>query len=84
MPPNGPSATELYLTAINYNVAFSIGSVFSASSAFAHGIRLNFAAHAPEDIEEGIRRLGKAWHELQDKHVGTTQPAKHQASMQIL
>ena len=26
MPPAGPTATDLYLTAINYNVAFAIGS----------------------------------------------------------
>lgn len=64
MPPTGPTATELYLTAINYNVAFSIGSVFSASGSFAYAMRLNFAARPPEDIEEGIRRLGKAWKEL--------------------
>lgn len=64
MPPTGPTATELYLTAINYNVAFSIGSVFSASSSFEYALRLNFAGHPPEEIEEGMRRLGKAWKEL--------------------
>ena len=60
MSPTGPTATELYLAAINYSVAFSIGSVFSASGSFSHAMRLNFVAYGPEEIEEGIRRLGKA------------------------
>jgi len=64
MSANGPTATELYLTAINYSVAFSIGSVFSASGSFNYAMRLSFAAHAPDEIEEGMRRLGKAWKEL--------------------
>ena len=64
MPPSGPTATDLYLMSINYNVAFALGSVFSASGSFTHALRLNFAAHAPTEIEEGLRRLGKAWHEL--------------------
>ncbi len=68
MAPDGPTATELYLTAINYNVAFSIGSVFSAGGGFSRAMRLNFAAQAPDIIEEGIRRLGKAWHELLARH----------------
>lgn len=69
MPANGPTAIELYLTAINYNVAFSIGSTFSAGGLFAHALRLNFVACDPEDIAEGIRRLGKAWKELLARHV---------------
>lgn len=64
MPATGPTATDLYLAAINYNVAFAIGSVFSASGSFAHAIRLNFATPAADEIDEGMRRLGKAWKEL--------------------
>jgi DNA-binding transcriptional MocR family regulator len=64
MPPEGPTATDLYLTAINYNVAFAIGSVFSASNSYRHALRLNFAGHPPQMIAEGMRRLGKAWNEL--------------------
>lgn len=84
MPHTGPTATELYLTAINYNVAFAIGSVFSAGGAFSHAIRLNFAANPPPDIAEGIRRLGKAWHELLDKHPGAQRPDEKQPALQIL
>jgi len=83
MPAEGPSATNLYLTAINYSVAFAIGSVFSASGSFSHALRLNFTTHPPDEIEEGIRRLGKAWKELLARHVATPQPA-HQATMHIL
>jgi 2-aminoadipate transaminase len=64
MPSEGPTATDLYLTAINYNVAFAIGSVFSASGSYRHALRLNFAGHPPQMIAEGMRRLGKAWNEL--------------------
>jgi DNA-binding transcriptional MocR family regulator len=74
MPAAGPSATELYLTAINYNVAFSIGAVFSASGRFSHAMRLNFVLHPPEEIEEGMRRLGKAWKELLSRPVSPPQP----------
>ena len=77
MPPGGPTATDLYLSAINYNVAFAIGSVFSASGAYTHGVRLNFAEHAPEVIEEGMRRLGKAWAELLSRP--TQKPTSPQA-----
>jgi DNA-binding transcriptional MocR family regulator len=83
MPKNGPTATELYLTAINYNVAFSIGSVFSASGSFEYALRLNFAAHPPEDIEEGIRRLGKAWKELLARSTETIH-STHRSAIHIL
>lgn len=82
MPPHGPTATELYLIAINYNVAFSIGSVFSAGGLFAHAMRLNFAVRPPNEIEEGIRRLGKAWKELLARTNDLTE--QRPVSMQIL
>lgn len=83
MPSHGPTATELYLTAINYSVAFSIGSVFSASGSFVHAMRLNFAAHSEDEIEEGIRRLGKAWKELLARPVEADQH-RHHAAVHIL
>lgn len=64
MPDDGPTAADLYLAAINYNVAFAIGSVFSASGTTQRAMRLNFASRTPAEIEEGMRRLGKAWREL--------------------
>jgi len=83
MPSEGPSAATLYLTAINYSVAFAIGSVFSASGSFSHTLRLNFTTHTPAEIEEGIRRLGKAWKELLSRHAGAPR-SRHQASVPIL
>jgi DNA-binding transcriptional MocR family regulator len=63
------STVQLYLTAIGYGVAFAVGSVFfppegdGANGQASHCFRLNFAAHRPELIEEGLRRLGKALRE---------------------
>jgi len=78
MPTPGPSATDLYLSAINYNVAFAIGSVFSASGSFTHTLRLSFVTQPPDAIEEGIRRLGKAWKELMNRYDKAVQPANYQ------
>jgi len=82
MPASGPAATDLYMAARNYNVAFAIGSVFSASGSFTHAMRLNFVSNSPADIEEGIRRLGKAWKELLEDF--TTPDAAYQPAMHIL
>jgi len=66
---SGISAVQLYLTAIGHGVAFAVGSVFFPAegcgddSGAVHCLRLNFAAHSPERIEEGLRRLGKALRE---------------------
>jgi 2-aminoadipate transaminase len=78
MPTPGPNATDLYLAAINYNVAFAIGSVFSASGSFTHTLRLSFVTQSPPNIEEGIRRLGKAWKELVSRHSKIAQPVNYQ------
>jgi DNA-binding transcriptional MocR family regulator len=84
MPEDGPTATELYLAAINYNVAFAIGSVFSASGSFEHAMRLNFAVNDPDKINEGIRRLGKAWYELLGRYAKSQTSQRRQATVQIL
>jgi DNA-binding transcriptional MocR family regulator len=83
MPASGPTATDLYLAAINYNMAFAIGSVFSASGSFTHTMRLNFATPSSEEIEEGMRRLGKAWKELLARHVDAL-PTSQQCAVPIL
>ncbi|MFC1974994.1 PLP-dependent aminotransferase family protein [Chloroflexota bacterium] len=77
MPPFGPTATDLYLSAINYNVAFAVGSVFSASGSFSRALRLSFVTNTPRKIEEGIRRLGKAWQELVVRHT-QSHPSNYQ------
>jgi DNA-binding transcriptional MocR family regulator len=66
--PKRVSAGELYLTAIEYGVAFAVGSVFfpragSTRSSVQSSLRLNFAAHSPARIDEGLRRLVNALRE---------------------
>lgn len=64
LPRTGPNAAELYVTAVQHGVAYAIGNVFYTNGGGAYKIRLNFGAHSPERIEEGFRRLGRAWREL--------------------
>jgi DNA-binding transcriptional MocR family regulator len=64
LPHSGPNAAELYITAIQAGVAYAIGSVFYPNGGGAYRMRVNFGVHAPELIEEGFRRLGKAWRDL--------------------
>lgn len=64
LPVTGPSAAELYVQAIQMNVAFAIGNVFHTRGAGGYHIRINFAAQKPADIEEGMKRLGSAWRDL--------------------
>jgi DNA-binding transcriptional MocR family regulator len=64
LPKNGPSAAELYVTAIQMGVSYAIGSVFYTNSCGSHRMRLNYGTPRPTEIEEGIRRLGRAWREL--------------------
>ncbi len=64
LPPDGPTATELYLHAVQMGVAFAMGPLFYTDGRGSHNLRLNMVAHEPEVIEEGIRRLGTAWAEL--------------------
>ncbi len=64
LPHSGPTAAELYVSAIQHGVAFAIGSMFHTDGAGSHFIRINFAAQPPDQIEEGMRRLGAAWNAL--------------------
>jgi DNA-binding transcriptional MocR family regulator len=62
--PESMSAGQLYLTAIDHGVAFALGSVFFPQNPDHSSFRLNFAAHPPTQIDEGLRRLGRAVREL--------------------
>ncbi|MBC6935266.1 MAG: PLP-dependent aminotransferase family protein [Chloroflexi bacterium] len=64
LPKNGPTAAELYVSAVHAGVSYAIGSVFYTNSCGSHRIRLNYGAFKPADIEEGFKRLGRAWREL--------------------
>lgn len=63
--PRGFDATALLRVAVETaEVAFAPGEAFAATDADAarhrHCLRLSFASFPPEQIEEGIRRLGQA------------------------
>lgn len=64
LPTNGPNAAELFVTAVQMGVAYAIGSVFYTNGCGSHRMRINYGTHKPADIEEGMRRLGRAWREL--------------------
>jgi DNA-binding transcriptional MocR family regulator len=64
LPKVGPNAAELYVTAVHTGVAYAIGNVFHTNGCGSHRIRLNYGAQPPAQIEEGFRRLGRAWREL--------------------
>lgn len=61
LPPDGPSAAETFIAAIQRDVAFAIGALFYASAGGSHALRLNFGIHNPETIDEGFKRIGDAW-----------------------
>ena len=79
MAADGPTATDLYLKTINYDVAFAIGSVFFAHNPSPYTLRLNYAVYPPEQIREGMRRLGKAWQELLAEPQVRPVPNRHAA-----
>lgn len=64
LPHSGPTAAELYITAIQQGVSYAIGNVFYTNGGGSYMMRLNYGAHPQEIIEEGFRRLGRAWREL--------------------
>ncbi len=64
LPKTGPTAAELYVSAIQMGAAYAIGNMFFTNASGSYNLRINFAAQKPADIEEGFRRLGRAWREL--------------------
>jgi DNA-binding transcriptional MocR family regulator len=64
LPKTGPTASELYVAAIQMGVAYAIGNVFYTNGCGSYRLRMNYAAQKPVDIEEGFKRLGRAWREL--------------------
>ncbi len=63
--PEGVSAMELFQLAIKENVAFVPGETFYTEDPEINTMRLNFSNSNVEEIEEGIKRLGKAIEKLQ-------------------
>ena len=64
LPRTGPTAAELFISAIQAGVAYAIGNVFYPNNPDNYTIRLNYGVHSKAEIEEGFARLGKAWREL--------------------
>lgn len=63
--PVGCDSTHLLASALATGVAFAPGGRHFADPGEGQGyLRLNFALHAPARIEEGIRRLGRAYRQL--------------------
>ncbi|HEY52788.1 MAG TPA: PLP-dependent aminotransferase family protein [Caldilineae bacterium] len=67
LPTTGPSATTLYVHALELGIAFAPGHLFFMPSSGEtpvhanHYLRLNFVLHSPRDTADGIRRLARAW-----------------------
>jgi GntR family transcriptional regulator / MocR family aminotransferase len=57
--PEGVSIRDLYLAAIKAGVAFAPGPMFFPGEAAYPAFRLSFSQRTEEQIDEGIRRLGK-------------------------
>ncbi len=64
LPKTGPTVAELYIQAVQTGVAYALGNLFYTNGSGSHHMRINFGAHKPVDIEEGFKRLGRAWREL--------------------
>ncbi|UMP05257.1 PLP-dependent aminotransferase family protein [Amycolatopsis sp. EV170708-02-1] len=57
--PGGADTDRLLPEALRHDVAFVPGSAFQVGEPDRSALRLSFAAHGPETIAEGLRRLGK-------------------------
>lgn len=64
LPSDGPTAAELFVAALQRDVAFAIGNIFYTNGCGNHRMRLNFGMQRPEMIHEGFRRIGEAWRSL--------------------
>ncbi len=62
LPRKGPTAAELYMTAIEHGVSYAIGNLFYTNGEGERFIRVNFGAQPADKIYEGFRRLSKAWY----------------------
>ncbi len=64
LPKNGPTSAEVYITSIHMGAAYAIGSVFYTNSCGSHRMRINFGSQKPPEIEDGLKRIGRAWREV--------------------
>jgi len=66
--PEHLDTSELFDIALENNVAFVIGEAFHHNGSGKHTMRINFSYATEEQIEEGIKRLGKALKEFIEKN----------------
>jgi 2-aminoadipate transaminase len=59
--PDGWDSEELLRRALALDVAFVPGFPFFAGEPDRAALRLSFTTHGPEEIAEGLARLGRAW-----------------------
>jgi 2-aminoadipate transaminase len=57
--PEGWDAKDILLRCIEHNVAFVPGQEFFPDGAGMNTMRMNFSNASPENIEEGIKRMGE-------------------------
>jgi DNA-binding transcriptional MocR family regulator len=58
--PHGHDATAALRVAVAHDVAYVPGAPFFASDPDPAALRLSFVTHTPNEIREGLMRLGKA------------------------
>ncbi len=73
LPRNGPTSPELFISAIQANVAYAIGTLFYTNNSGSYYMRINYGLHPPEKIEEGFKRLGQAWRDMVDDYANMTE-----------
>jgi DNA-binding transcriptional MocR family regulator len=64
LPRTGPTAAELFITALQKNVSFAIGNIFFTNGGGQYHMRLNYGQQRPDLIDEGFKRIGQAWQEM--------------------
>jgi 2-aminoadipate transaminase len=64
--PEWMDAEDLFLKAVENNVAFVIGKVFHCDESGKNTMRINFSFATKEEIVEGVKRLAKAIKEMMD------------------
>jgi 2-aminoadipate transaminase len=62
--PEGSNARDLLTTCLERQVAFVPGQEFFPDGSGENTIRLNYSNASPENIEEGIKRMGEAMREM--------------------
>ena len=62
--PKGVDTKEVFMTAIEHNVAYVIGRPFHCDGSGSNTLRLNYSFASMEQIETGIKRLADAIKEV--------------------